>query len=319
LQVFPSFTIKNNNILKVKHLSVKKEDIYYLHNINFNLKKGQVLTIIGESGSGKTLLAKTIISFLPQNFFLEKGEIELGSLKLINSNINKIRGKHIYYLSQDSYNSFDPTFKIKYQLKEFLNTKNLSYNKNKIIKIMSELGFETPVKTLNLYPFQLSGGMLQRVSIARALLAGADIIIADEPTSGLDIELQIDFVKLLDKIVKLKKLSLIFITHNLKIVKEFDKTDTIVIYAGYIIEQNPSIIEQPYHPYTKGLIESMPSKWEKGTPIKTMKGFIPEPKKSFSRCVFYPRCKSRIEKCKKNFPNLIEKKTNLKVRCLLYK
>ncbi len=158
--------------------------------------------------------------------------------------------------------------------------------------------------------------MLQRVSIARGLLVNPELIIADEPTTGLDFELQIDFVRLLKNIITDKNLSLIFITHNMRIVEEFKSDATVVLYKGEIVEENRDILNNPIHPYTKILINSIPAKWTKDKTIEIIKNDKKTEDTSFPGCVFYNMCQFKKEDCKKAVP--IIKTKNGFVKCFYY-
>jgi peptide/nickel transport system ATP-binding protein len=231
--------------------------------------------------------------------------------------LRKFRGKKIYYITQDPYNSFDPTYKIGKQFKEFSIEKGVKYKKEFANKILNELGFDNPDKILNLYPFQLSGGMLQRVSIARGVLVNPELIIADEPTTGLDYELQLDFVRLLKDIITNKNLSLLFITHNMKIVEEFKNDTTLVLYKGEIVEESKNILKNSLHPYSRILINSVPSNWKKGEILDILKDDKTIEDSSLSGCKFYNKCKFKKTICKKN-PPFIKTKNGF-VKCFLYK
>lgn len=224
----------------------------------------------------------------------------------------------VYYLNQDPFVAFDPTYKIEFQIKEFLKAKKIAYDKKKLLKILDELGFEKPEKVLKLYPFELSGGMLQRVSIARALMIESEVLIADEITTGLDFELQIELLKILETLVEKKGLSIIIITHNLKLLDYLKFSNVYVLYAGEIIEENGDILDSPLHPYTKDLILSDPALWKKRGKIYFIDGFLPLSKENVRGCVFYDRCKKRLKICKEEKPYLKIVNGRGKVKCFLY-
>ncbi len=193
----------------------------------------------------------------------------------------------------------------------------MEYNEDIVFKTLKDLGFENPEKTLKQYPFQLSGGMLQRVSIARGVLTDPDLIIADEPTTGLDYELQLEFIDFLKKIINAKKMSLIFITHNMKIMEEFKKASTLVLLKGEIIEENRDILKTPLHPYTRILIKSVPSEWKKGDDLISLSSNNSANDISRKGCKFYNECPYKTEKCKNTSPGFLKKEKGF-VKCFIY-
>ncbi len=259
--------------------------------------------------------------FLPEGFYIKSGDIRYKGnsvFSLKNSEIIDFRGRVVYYLNQDPFVAFDPTFKIEFQIKEYLKAKRIDYEKKKLLKILDDLGFEKPEKVLKLYPFELSGGMLQRVSIARALMIESEVLIADEITTGLDFELQIELLKILETLVEKKGLSIIIITHNLKLLEYLKFSNVYVLYAGEIIEENGNILNYPLHPYTEDLILSDPALWKKRGKIHFIDGFLPLSKDNIQGCVFYDRCKKRLKICKEEKPHLYIIKGRGKVKCFLY-
>ncbi len=230
----------------------------------------------------------------------------------------EFRGKKVYYLNQDPFISFDPTYKIKFQLKEYLKSKGIEYENTKVINILKRLGFNEPKKILSLYPFELSGGMLQRVSIARALLIKSEVLIADEITTALDEKLQKDLIELIEALVNSENLSVILITHNLPLLKFLNYSNVIVLYGGELIEENSNILENPLHPYTSSLLNSDPELWKEKGKITYIKGFLPLSRDELQGCVFYNRCELATPKCQTEKPPLLNIENKGKVKCFNY-
>ena len=289
------------SFLEVKNLNIsyptRKETIVASKNVEFKLERGEILGIVGESGSGKSTIANAIIDLIDP-----PGQITDGSIKMDNDElrdndgiIQKFRGKKIGFVFQDPQTSLNPLFKIKDQLIETIQTHlSLSYKDalKKSIQLLKEVGIENAEKRIEDYPHQFSGGMRQRVVIALAISCEPDLIIADEPTTALDVTIQAQILELMKSLTKEFGVALIIITHNLGVVARYaDRVN--IMYGGKIIERGTAeeIYRDPKHPYTRGLLKSVPRldlpRTDKLDPIEGQPPDLVDPP---TGCVFKDRC-----------------------------
>lgn len=293
----------NREILNLKNLSVSYGDINILKDIDLSLKKGEILGIVGESGSGKSTLIKSIMGILDENASID-GEInfegkDLASLSL--KDYRKIKGKEISMIFQNPTEYFNPTRKISKQFIETIRSHN-DISKQEIqkksINTFKFLGLQDGKKIWNSYPFELSGGMNQRVAIALSIMLEPKILLADEPTSALDVTVQAQVVKELLKLRQKLNTSIILVTHNIGVASYM--SDNIgVMYGGRIIEYGESeeLINNPKHPYTKILINSV------GNIPNGIEGSLPNFQDIKEGCVFLDRCKYASRECKIKVPS----------------
>jgi peptide/nickel transport system ATP-binding protein len=314
-----------------EHLNVKSLTMYYrtlmgevkaVDDVSFNLSRGETVAVIGESGCGKSSLAKSIIRLLPRNVSVYKGIILFNDLNLVDLDeenfTKKIRWTKITYVPQAALNSLNPVIKIGEQMIEPLILHQ---------KMSKDEAFERAAKTLKTvgisesfihhYPFELSGGMKQRIIIAMSLLTNPELMILDEPTSSLDVLTQANIMNLLKNIKKELKISMIFITHDVGLSSELaDKV--AVMYAGQIVEFNSAeaFYRDPRHPYSQKLMESVPT-------LRTEKklDFIPGSPPSLLNlpkgCRFADRCPFAFNKCVKD-PPTVNLENDFNVKCWLY-
>ena len=297
----------NREILNLKNLSVSYGDINILKDIDLSLKKGEILGIVGESGSGKSTLIKSIMGILDENASID-GEInfegkDLASLSL--KDYRKIKGKEISMIFQNPTEYFNPTRKISKQFIETIRSHN-DISKQEIqkksINTFKFLGLQDGKKIWNSYPFELSGGMNQRVAIALSIMLEPKILLADEPTSALDVTVQEQVVKELLKLRQKLNTSIILVTHNIGVASYM--SDNIgVMYGGRIIEYGESeeLINNPKHPYTKMLINSVPV--INGNIPNGIEGSLPNFQEIKEGCVFLDRCKYASRECKIKVPS----------------
>ena len=297
----------NREILNLKNLSVSYGDINILKDIDLSLKKGEILGIVGESGSGKSTLIKSIMGILDENASID-GEInfegkDLASLSL--KDYRKIKGKEISMIFQNPTEYFNPTRKISKQFIETIRNHN-DISKQEIqkksINTFKFLGLQDGKKIWNSYPFELSGGMNQRVAIALSIMLEPKILLADEPTSALDVTVQAQVVKELLKLRQKLNTSIILVTHNIGVASYM--SDNIgVMYGGRIIEYGESeeLINNPKHPYTKMLINSVPV--INGNIPNGIEGSLPNFQDIKEGCVFLDRCKYASRECKIKVPS----------------
>jgi len=293
--------------------------------INFNIEKGEALGIIGESGSGKTTIAWSIMRSLPYPGKIIKGEIFYKSkniLELDLEEMRRIRWKEISMITQSAMNALDPLMRIGDQITEAILvhediTKNMALTRTK--KLLEEVGLKAS-RFVN-YPHELSGGMKQRVMIAMALACRPGLIIADEPTTALDVIVQAQILKLLEDLrYSMKSSSVIFISHDLSVIVEIcDRI--LVMYGGKIMEytDTQTIIKNPLHPYTKGLLNSFPHIDETKMSFESIPGSPPDMMQLPKGCVFHPRCENAKQICREARPKIIDIGNNHFVACHLIK
>lgn len=300
-------------ILSVENLNTSFDtengSVQILSNVSFNLKRGQTLSIVGESGCGKSVTSLSIMRLLPRpSGVIKSGKITFEGQDLLQLNpyeMHNIRGKKISMIFQEPMTALNPVKKIGKQIAEIYELHFPEYNKKVILKksieLLKEVGIPLPEKRLNEYPHQLSGGMRQRVMIAMALACKPDIIIADEPTTALDVTIQAQILRLLKKLQKEYNTSIIFITHDLGVVAKISD-EVIVMYCGEVVEKNKvdELFKNPKHPYTKGLLSSIPRL--ENTPkshLQTIEGMVPPLSNLPAGCRFQNRCPYVEDKCKK--------------------
>ena len=313
-------------ILNVENLNLVfqiGENVYQaLHKINFSLKQGEMLALIGESGCGKTITAMSILKLLPNNAKITSGQILYNGSDIISYNekqMLKIRGKEIALVPQDPMSALNPLYTIESQLIEIIKAHTGLQGeeaKKNAIEVLDLVKIPNAKERLKSYPHEFSGGMRQRVIIAMAIACKAKIIIADEPTTALDVTVQAQIMELLKNIQKEFNTSFIFISHDFGLVYEA-ADNACVMYNGRIIEKSSvkELFNSPKHPYTKALIKTLPD--FNTTNLETIQGQPPSVKDVFTGCPFEPRCKSRMNECTSIIPNFC-KVDNSIVSCLLF-
>lgn len=328
--------LQNNNLVIENlstHFHVDAGTLKAVNNVSFTVPKGKTVGIIGESGSGKSVTAQSILRIVPKPGVIEGGAIyakdeqgnviDLTTLNPKGEKIRKIRWKEISMIFQEPMTSLSPVHTIGSQIIEAINLhrpEDKDQARNITIELLRQVGISNPDQRIDEYPFQLSGGMRQRVMIAMALSCSPRILLADEPTTALDVTVQAQILELLAELQSQLGMSLVYITHNLGVIK--DIADEIhVMYLGRIVESATvsEIFRNPQHPYTKGLIKSIPllstGKKERLVPID---GNVPIPINLPNRCGFYSRCKYAIEGlCDCKQPALVQQSENHRVRCFL--
>lgn len=298
------------HLLRVENLSIafveeKKQNVV-VDKVNFSVKSGEVLCIVGESGCGKSVTALSILGLLGPNAHIIEGSIILDGkdlLKMSEKEIDKIRGNEVTMVFQDVMNSLNPVLTIGNQLTEVIHI-HMGYDKKRAgeyaVKMLKKVGLPDAEAVMKKYPHMLSGGMQQRVMIAMALACGPKLIIADEPTTALDVTIQLQIMKLLVELQKEFHMSIVLITHDIGLVAELaDKV--IIMYAGQFVEETSvyRLFEHPAHPYTRALLESVPCIYD--DPYKkltSIPGTVPEYYQDIEGCRFYERCKYSVLACK---------------------
>lgn len=316
-------------VLNVKDLAVqfksKKSTLTVVEDINFSVKEGETLGIVGESGSGKSISSLSIMGLLPSS-----GEVKSGSImfkgkdltKLTKNQMQKIRGNEIAMIFQEPMTSLNPAFRIGNQIMEPLmihEKLSKSEARKKAIELLKLVEIPESEQRIDAYPHELSGGMRQRVMIAIALACNPEILIADEPTTALDVTIQAQILEIMKKLKDDHNTAVILISHDLGVIAEMcDRV--VVMYAGRIVEEGPAvdIFTNPQHPYTKGLLKSIPSLKEKKERLYAIDGNVPTPDKMPKGCRFAPRCEHAFGKCWESAPPATVIEGEHKSSCFLH-
>lgn len=315
-------------LLSVKELTVrfagKEGYTTIVDRVSFDVQNGEILCVVGESGCGKSTIAMSILQLLSINGEISGGHIIMDGQELTNLTEDKmceIRGNNISMIFQDPMSSLNPTKTVASQLIEpYMIHKGMKRKaaRAEALNILKDVGIPNPEKRLDEYPHQLSGGMRQRVMIAMALACQPKLLIADEPTTALDVTIQAQILDLMRTLRKERGTAIVFITHDLGVVAEMaDKV--LVLYAGHAVEYNTveKVFNSPKHPYTMGLLKSVPPVDKHIDFLPSIEGIVPTPGNMPKGCRFYPRCKNRMDICKNSEP----KEYNLEdgwVKCFLY-
>lgn len=321
-------------LLQVKNLKtyfyIDKEEVPAVDGVDFDINQGEVLALIGESGSGKSVTSLSIMGLVDEpgkiisgEILLSRGEIfEDDLLQKSDKQMRFLRGKEISMIYQDPLSSLHPMIKVGEQVAEVLMIHEKATKaeaKRKAIEMMKRVGISDGEKRYDEFPGQFSGGMRQRIMIAMAIICNPQLLIADEPTTALDVTIQAEILDLLRKLQKENGMSMMLITHDLGVVAEM--ADRVcVMYCGKIMEEttNQRLFKNPKNPYTKGLMKCIPRIDDKLEYLDTIKGYVPHPTDFPVGCRFSTRCPEVMEHCKENLPELIEVEPGHKVRCWLF-
>lgn len=323
------FSHMSDILLEVKNLRTKytTEDgvLYPVDGVNFRVKKGQTLGIVGESGCGKSQTALSVMRLIQKPGVIESGEVIFKDENLLNKSDEQMReilGNQMAMIFQEPMTSLNPVFTVGDQVEESirLHKKDLSKQqvKERAIEMLRLVGIPAPEKRYSEYPHQLSGGMRQRVMIAMAMSCNPQLLIADEPTTALDVTIQAQILDLMRKVQKEFGAGMILITHDLGVVAEMCQ-DVLVMYAGQVIEYGTveDIFYRPKHPYTRGLLNSIPH-FETGSRLKkleTIPGLVPNLLKLPKGCRFQDRCALASDLCRNQNPVLENLRGTHRVAC----
>lgn len=304
-------------------LSVQDLKVYFQVNgllaravdgVSYDIGKGETVCLVGESGCGKTVSALTIMGIIPR----PPGKIMGGKvlfngkslLALDEEEMQEIRGNHIAMVFQEPMTSLNPVFTVGDQVKEAIlvheRVERAELNR-RCIQVLKDVGIPSPEERIKDYPHQLSGGQRQRVMIAMALACNPDLVIADEPTTALDVTIQAQILDLFEELQQKLQMSLLYITHDLGVVANI--ADYIyVMYAGIIVEQGDTtaVFRDSRHPYTQGLLASLPTRTKRGSILHSIPGTVPDPAYKPSGCPFHPRCSFAVETCRSHFPRMCD-------------
>lgn len=292
---------------------------------SFVIKEGQTLGVVGESGCGKSITAMSILNLIERPGRIVRGSIKFDGTELVGMSdvsIRKVRGNDISMIFQEPMTSLNPVFKIGMQIGEALRlhqNMNKEDAQKKAIEMLELVGIPRAEKIVNDYPHQLSGGMRQRVMIAMALACNPKLLIADEPTTALDVTIQAQILSLMNDLKKKTNTAIMLITHDLGVVAQM-ADHVLVMYCGKIVESAPvkELFSNPKHPYTEGLLASIPNLEEEKSRLNSIPGVVPNPFELPEGCYFAPRCKYAKDICKKKQPETTNINDNHIVACFLY-
>lgn len=319
----------NDLLLDVKNLCTyfytDEGTVYALDDVSFSLNKGETLGIVGESGSGKSVTALSIMRLVqsPPGKIVN-GEILFQGqnlLKKSKSEMRRVRGNDIAMIFQEPMTSLNPVFTVGNQIMEsiILHQKlNKKEAREKAIEMLRLVNMPLPEKRIDQYPHELSGGMRQRVMIAMALSCNPKLLICDEPTTALDVTIQAQILDLINELRSKLDTSVMMITHDLGVIAEVSD-NVMVMYAGKMMEYSKvsDIFENPLHPYTSALLDSIPVIGSKKERLNVIKGMVPSLSRRPSGCLFHPRCKYAKDICKSEMPQMFNYEGR-KVRCWKY-
>ncbi len=315
-------------LLEVKNLhtyfKTRKGTVKAVNDVSYSLEPAKTIGIVGESGSGKSVSAMSILQLLDGNGYIAEGEIIFEGTdltKLSQQQMYDIRGNKISVIFQEPMTSLNPVFSIKKQLSEpfMIHQKlNKKQAEAKVLEMLYAVQIPNPEAVMRQYPHQLSGGMRQRIMIAMALACKPKILIADEPTTALDVTIQAQILRLMNELQKENGTSIIFITHDLGVINEM-ADDVVVMYCGQVVEQASAkeIFTEGglSHPYTEGLMCSIPRLDNINEKLEPIPGAVPHPLALPKGCKFAPRCKYATEKCLEQEPPLVDIAVGRKIRC----
>ncbi|MFB9987143.1 ABC transporter ATP-binding protein [Bacillus benzoevorans] len=324
MNMLPLLEVKNLRT----HFRTERGRVTAVDGVNFHVHEGEILGVVGESGCGKSVMSQSIMRLFDEKFTVEyEGEVLFKGknlFELSQTEMQKIRGNELSMIFQDPLSSLNPVYSIGDQIREAIRLHQHVSKKEahaKAIEMLRLTGIPSPEKRVDEYPHQLSGGMQQRAMIAMALSCQPKLLIADEPTTALDVTIQ---AQILDLIVELNQklgMGVIFITHDLGVVAEIC-TRVMVMYLGQIVEETDteSLFSRPLHPYTKGLMKSIPQlEGDRSHKLHVIEGTVPSLDNVPKGCRFAPRCPFADELCREKAPDLVQHGEMQKVRCWHFK
>ena len=331
-QVFsgkPGNVVKEGTVLEIKDLHVQFRVhgglVRAVRGLNLTIPAGRTVGLVGESGCGKSVSALTIMRLLEQNAKVARGEILFRGkdlLSLPEAAMQQIRGNDISMIFQEPMTALNPVFSVGDQIAESVEIHQLadaSDARKRAITLLQMVGIADAKRLAKEYPHELSGGMRQRVMIAMALACDPDLLIADEPTTALDVTIQAQILELMRDLKKRTGAAILLITHDLGVVAEMCD-DVAVMYGGRIVEHAPTneLYKNPQHPYTVGLLDSIPRLYHKQDRLHVIRGNVPNPLTIPPGCSFHPRCPKRFEPCDRYLPSLAHTAPDHEVSCFLY-
>ncbi|MBM7096282.1 ABC transporter ATP-binding protein [Bacillus sp. H-16] len=316
------------------HFLTDRGEIPAVDRVSFSIDEGEVLGVVGESGCGKSVTSLSVMGLIPKPpgkivggeiLFRQKKnnkEVTENLVKVSKKRMRQIRGNQIAMIFQEPMTSLDPLYTIGFQIIEGVrNHRAVSKKEGRSIAVdmLKLVGIPRAEEIVDEYPHQLSGGMRQRVMIAIAMACDPEVLIADEPTTALDVTIQAQILELMKKLNKDKGTAIMLITHDLGVVAEMcDRV--VVMYAGKVVEKGTvrTILKEPKHPYTQGLIKSLPKIDKRNERLYSIPGNVPKPGSITAGCRFAPRCEHAFDRCFKEDPELLEMSETHTCRCFLY-
>ncbi len=325
---------ENGHLLQIEELKTQfftfEGVVKAVDDVSFHLDRGEVLGLVGESGCGKSVTAQSVLKLIPvPPGKIVHGKILFDGTDIVGLNMGRmraIRGNRISMIFQEPMTSLNPVYTIGNQISEmFMLHKGLSKHEslNRSIEMLRKVQIPAPEKRVSEYPHQLSGGMRQRAMIAMALACNPEILIADEPTTALDVTIQAQILELMIQLKEDYDTAIIMITHDLGVIAEIAKR-VVVMYAGKIVEEGSTlaIFDDPKHPYTRGLLKSIPKLGERSVHgrdrLKEIPGVVPSLLNLPTGCTFCPRCPEAFDTCKAQIPGLVDLGENHRARCFRY-
>ncbi|HLR03260.1 MAG TPA: ABC transporter ATP-binding protein [Virgibacillus sp.] len=317
------------SILEVNRLNTSfftdDGEVPAVSDVSFYIQPGEILGVVGESGCGKSVTSLSVMDLIPRPGKIVSGNIKFKGEELTKASqrrLRQIRGNEIAMIFQEPMTSLNPVFTIGSQLIDAIRLHNPVSKKKaaiRAVEMLKKVGMPRAEQLLKDYPHQLSGGMRQRVMIAMAMACEPDLLIADEPTTALDVTIQAQILDLMKRLNDDLNTSILLITHDLGVVA--DVCDRIVVmYAGKVVEEGSvrTIFNHPQHPYTEGLIRSVPNMYEKRERLYSIPGNVPKPGSLEKGCLFAPRCPYAFDRCTAKSPQLLETEDSHQVRCFLH-
>ena len=315
-------------LLEVKNLEtefrVKRGQVKAVNGVSFEVEKGEILAVVGESGSGKSVTSLSIMGLIRDPGKIVGGQILFNGEDLLKKNtreMEQIRGDKISMIFQEPMTSLNPVYRIKDQIMENILTHEKVSKEEALkrsIEMLDLVSIPAPERRAYDYPHQMSGGMRKRVMIAMALSCHPELLIADEPTTALDVTIQAQILDLINRLRKKLGMAVLLITHDLGVVAE-TADRVVVMYCGRVVEQAKvlDLFTDPKHPYTRGLLDSIPKLDEDRKRLYMIKGIVPDPTHLPKGCAFADRCDHCMEKCREHMPALVDQGNGRKVRCFL--
>ena len=325
----PGNVVKEGTVLEIKDLHVRFHvhggTVRAVRGLNLTIPAGRTVGLVGESGCGKSVSALTVMRLLEKNATVARGEINFRGKNLLalpEPAMQQIRGNDISMIFQEPMTALNPVFTVGDQIAESVEIHQLADKTDahkRAVSLLEMVGIADSKRLAKEYPHELSGGMRQRVMIAMALACDPDLLIADEPTTALDVTIQAQILELMRDLKKRTGAAILLITHDLGVVAEMCD-DVAVMYGGRIVEHAPTreLYRNPKHPYTVGLLESIPRLYHKQDRLHVIRGNVPNPLTIPPGCSFHPRCPKRFEPCDRYLPSLANVDLDHQVSCFLY-
>ena len=306
----------NEPLLRVQDLSVvfptRKQRLVAVDQVSFSIQRGEILGVVGESGAGKSITGNAVMSLIEPPGFVSGGGIYLDGERIDRLGeraLRQVRGQRIGMIFQDPQTSLNPLYSVGEQLVETICTHlpmSRRQARDRAVDLLTEVGIGSPESRVDSYPHQFSGGMRQRVVIALALCADPDLVIADEPTTALDVSVQAQILSLLKRLCRDRGTGVKLITHDMGVIAE-TADNVMVMYAGRVVERGPvdTVVHDPAHPYTAGLMDSIPPVERDVRRLTQIPGSMPSLREIPKGCAFHPRCPHAFDRCRQERPDLM--------------